>query len=49
MWVWIFGMPVLWLRRALCKIGLHDDGFDFMGGCSTTCLRCGKQLWEVAP
>lgn len=42
---WIMGMPVLWLRRMLCRAGLHDDGerisamhpYDH-------CLRCGERI-----
>lgn len=42
---WIYGVPVLWLRRTLCRAGRHDDGeristmhpFDH-------CLRCGERI-----
>ncbi len=41
---WIFGMPVLWLRRLMCWAQLHVDDTDCTGETSPVCLRCGMEF-----
>lgn len=41
---WILGVPMLWLRRLGCWLGLHDDGTDEFGGYSEVCYRCHGRI-----
>jgi hypothetical protein len=42
---WLLGMPVLWLRRLLCRAGLHSVEDYGVTGYGEHCLRCYERIY----